>query len=369
MSTTRTVNKQKNKVALRQLKESIIAVIVSILFGLVLMAIVDPTLVPEFIKGMYDLSFGSMTNFSNFLANLSWMIPLGLALGVSFRIDVFNIGSAGQMFAGGFAAFIFATTMDVGQLGWIFVLVIGMTVGMLISMLMAFLKVWFNINEVITSIMFNWAIFFLIRNVVPIDNRWNEIIDGNSLRFDFLFNLFNTNESISQINIGIIISIALVFIFAFAYKKTNWGYKQSLLGSNHNLSNFVGMNKKQEILKTMGISGMLAGLSGAIFFVGYHDSSSIISVISKSTNDVPGVFFTGITIALLGFNNVWGIFFSSMLISVLTPGPITLDQKAGDMHIVDIMVATMVIMMARAHYKIYYKEKKVKKVDKKEVDE
>ncbi len=357
----KTTKKQNNQLALRKFKESIIAIVISILLGMALMAIVDPGLIPVFLYSIYDLSFGNLTDVSNFLANLTWMIPLGLSLGVSFRIGVFNIGSAGQMFAGGFIAFLFATSTDIGQYGWIFVLIIGMIIGMAISMIIALLKNLFNINEVITSIMFNWAIFFLIRNVVPVNNHWNEIIAGNSLRFDWIYNIFNTTESISKINIGIFIAIGLVIVFSYAYKRTNWGYKQSLLGSESNLPHFVGLNRNVEVIKTMAISGALAGLAGSIFFVGYHDSNSITAVISKATNDVPGVFFTGITIALLGFNGVWGIFFSSMLISLLTPEPISLDQKAGDMHIVDIMIASMVILMARAHYNIYYKEKRVKK--------
>ncbi len=356
---------KSNNLGMKMFKESIIAILSSLLIGLMLMAIIDPSVIKGFIKGIFDLSFGSLTNFSNFLANLSWMIPLGLSLAVSFRIGVFNIGSAGQMFIGGFFAYMFATSLNVGPLGWIIVLIIGMYVGMFIAVLIGILKTRYNINEVITSIMFNWMIFYFIRNIAPgLGQNWSglfgTVIEGNSLKQDWLLNLFNTNVDESKINIGVIIAFALVPLFVYLYKKSNWGYKQDLLGGNIESSAFLGINKDAEILKTMAISGALAGLAGAIFFVGFHSSASLISVIDKSTSEIPGIFFNGITIALLGFNSATGVMFASILLSILYPaGEMSLDSVAGGYHIVDAMIGVMIVLMARANYAVY-KSKKIK---------
>ncbi|RKX67453.1 MAG: hypothetical protein DRP42_00215 [Tenericutes bacterium] len=45
-----------------------------------------------------------------------------------------------------------------------------------------------------------------------------------------------------------------------------------MIGSNPSAAEAIGLNKDKELLKTFALSGMLAGLAGAIFTLGVQDA-------------------------------------------------------------------------------------------------
>lgn len=333
-----------------RLTESLKAVAIAFLVGLVLIILTGQAKeILNFIISFITITFGNKYNFANFLGKLAYMIPIGLSLVVSFRMGLFNIGAAGQAIGGGLAAYLFAINIDVGGSGFIFTLIIGTLVGMSIAMLIAWLKNQFKINEVMSSIMINWIFFFILRYFSPGAADSSVILEGNGLRQGWLSGLFGTETNFNSINIGIIISIILIPVLAFAYKKTLWGYKQELMGNNANIGKYIGIKKNKEVMKTMMISGGFAGLSGTIYFTGFIGNLPPNSIV-----DIPSWAFNGITIALIGFNNPIGVLFSSILIGMLTSPSNDLDLVIGGLQIVNIMVAIMVIFIARSHYRIYH---------------
>ncbi len=356
--TENTKDEKPIPVGLKKLGSSLVAVISAFILGIALMMITGNVLnIPDFFAALFNRSFGSLVSFGDFLGKLSWMIPLGLSLAVSFKIGVFNIGSAGQMLGGGLGAYIFASNVQVGPGGWILVLIIGALIGMLIATLIGLLKNSFGIHEVISSIMINWIMFYIFRYCSPSSGASAKaILDGNALRFDWLANAFDTSTVASPINLGIIIVLPIPIILFILYKYSLWGYKQELIGNNKNVGKYLGVNEKWEILKAFMISGALAGLAGAIYYVGYRGDLP-----QSNISDIPADTFLGITISLIGFNSPLGIFASSALISMLTFSSNSLDSTIGSHHVVDIIVAVMIIFMAMTNLYINYKDFKFKK--------
>ncbi len=351
----------KNKI---QIQESLKAIGSAFLIGLLLIIITGQSSeILIFIKSIFTLSFGDLKSFANFLGKLAYMIPLGLSLAVSFRMKIFNIGSAGQAIGGGLAAYIFASNVNVGDFGFLITILIGVIVGSLLAQLIALLKNYFKIHEVISSIMLNWIIFYILKYFAVGAGESIILLEGNDLRMDWLSNLFGTSTSFSQINIGIIISIPLIFIFAWLYKNTLWGYKQDLIGNNKNIGDYIGINKKAEITKTMAISGALAGFAGVVYYTGYN-----VNLPQNSIQDIPAWGFEGITIALIGFNSPIGILFSSILIGLLTFSSDDLDILIGDLNIIDIMIGIMILFLAKSHYRINYGKKIRIKEDNKNIN-
>lgn len=333
----------------RRLIESLKAVGISFLVGFILIIISGQgSELLKFITSIVTLSFNDLKTISDFLGRLSYLIPLGLSLVVSFRIGVFNIGASGQAMAGGLISFVFATKINVGGIGFIFTILIGVIIGMLVALLIAFLKNKFNINEVISSIMLNWIFFYLIKFTSYYGESWT-ILSGNDLRMSWLSSIFNDPHMYRSINIGIIISIILIPILWFLYSKTTWGFKQEILGNNSNVAKYIGINQKAEIYKSMLISGGLAGLAGTIYIVGVSQSLPIDSI-----TDIPSWTFDGITISLLGFNSPIGIIGSSILMALLTSPTNDLDLVIGGIKIVNVMISIMIILIARSNYRILY---------------
>ncbi len=303
---------------------------------------------------IYMLNFGNSTAATEMLARMSYLVPLGLSLVVSFRMGIFNIGASGQSFLGGVFAFFVATRIDLGNFGFIITIISGVTIGMLMAFIIAFLKNKFNINEVITSIMLNWIAFYIVNQFGRQLNHTDmSLIDQNDLRFDFINNIFSIfGPASKRVNLGVLLILPLPIIIAFMYSKTKWGFKQDLIGNNPNTGKYVGINSKKEIYKTMLLSGALAGLAGTIYLVGFDNS---LSGFGSQFTDIPGATFDGIAIALVGYNSPLGVILSSTLFAILKVPD--LDVQIGTFHIVDIIMGLMVIFIAMSALRVKYGKK------------
>lgn len=329
--------------------ESFKAILWALLIGLILIIITGQSnLIVEFIDAIFTSNFGSSRNMAAFLARISYLIPLGLSLAVSFKMGLFNIGASGQAFGGGTCAYIVASTLNIGNFGFIFTILIGVLVGMLIALLIGFLKTKFNISEVISSIMINWIVFYFVR-FVSLDEGVMNV--QNDLQMDWINDLFGTTSS--RINLGFFLMLPLVPVLWFMYNKTKWGFKQDMIGNNKNVGKYLGIKENREILKTMALSGALAGLAGTIYITGYY-----MFLPDDGIKDIPGWTFDGITVALLGFNSPIGVIFSASFLALFQSYSDTLDMLIGDYGIVAIMIATTIVFISKSNYRILYGKRK-----------
>ncbi len=348
--------KDKKKLSTNSIRfiESFKALVYALLIGVILIIITgQANLLVDFFEGFWVKNFSTMGLFTDYLATLTYLIPLGLALAVSFRMGLFNIGAAGQAIAGGTFAFVVGSKINIGSFGWIVTICSGVAFAMLVGFIIAFLRNRFKINEVISSIMINWVIFYLVMFIVtptsPVPDPIN-ILPYNDLRLDVVYSLFGENVS-SRMNVGIILVFPIAIILWWAYSKTNWGYKQEVMGNNRNVGAYLGINYKKEIYKTMILSSALAGLAGVIYYCGYDTN-----LMHKSASELPAWSFNGITIALLGFNSPIGVIFASGLFAMFNP---VIDASIGSIGILNIVVASMIFFIAMSNYRITYGKKKL----------
>ncbi len=340
--------------------ESIKAVLFALLIGFVLIMITSALTEGargdygplSFLDALWEKNFSTKMTITSFLSRMSYMVPLGLSLAVSFRMGIFNIGASGQSFAGGVFAFWIASILNVGKLGFLVSILAGIAMGMAIAFIITFLKTRFKINEVISSIMFNWIVFYIVLQVAPSLNTSSGLIEQNDLRFDFINELFAMGDSTIKVskslNLGVLIMIPLAILIWWAYSKTKWGYKQDLIGNNANVGKYVGIDEKKEMYKTMLLSGGLAGFAGTVYLLGFDNTLTGF----ESMMDIPGVTFDGITIALIGYSSPIGVIFSSAIFSIFNADG--LDSTIGSYHIVGIILALMVIFVARSNLKVKY---------------
>jgi len=358
VKTTKTKETKQKKWTLNEnFKWSCLAVSSSIIIGIIIMIWAGQVhQIDDYFWNLLKLNFFTSAGFANFLGNLGWMVVIGLSLGVAFKAGQFNIGAAGQMIAGGITSFLFASNVHMGNGGFIFTILIATITGAFVAWVIGVLKTQFNINVVISSIMINWMIFYLMKYVGGLKivlTNYSTLL-SNSLRMDWLSSIFHVSPLVSAINIGFIIAIILVVVFTFIYKKTAWGYKQEILGKNPRVANYIGVNKNREIIKTLVISGALAGFAGAIYYCGILDTFPKI----ETLNNIPEQGFEGITIALIGFSSPVGIFAASILIAIINANGA--DGVIGSMSISGIMIALMIIFLSIVQYFVIYNPLKAK---------
>ena len=133
---------------------SLICIVLGLLLGLVALAIINAEhALNDGLLVIITSGLKSPRNMGTVLANAAPLIMTGLSVGFAFKTGLFNIGAAGQYTLGAFGALYCAIVL---QLPWYLCLLAAMVLGALWGAIPGFFKAYMNINEVITSIMFNW---------------------------------------------------------------------------------------------------------------------------------------------------------------------------------------------------------------------
>ena len=93
----------------------------------------------------------------------------GAAAIVAFKAGISNLGIAGQVTIGGFLAGLIGAFYELPPLAHItLIIVVAGVAGLLWSVVPAILRLFFNINEFITSLMLNYVANFLTQYLTPV---------------------------------------------------------------------------------------------------------------------------------------------------------------------------------------------------------
>lgn len=332
-----------------------LAVGAGLLAGLIVLLINDPSRAfrgfGSILLGAFGDPVSPMTGLGELLYYATPVMLTGLSVGFAFKSGIFNIGAAGQFLVGQFAAiYIGFYGSAFGPLQWIVAIIAGILAGALWGSFVGLFKSFFNVNEVITAIMFNYiglyTINFIIKNNAIIYNknktRTFPIPEGARLPDFGLSAIFPR----SSVDFGIIIAVLAAIALYFVINKTIFGYELTAVGLNKNASKYAGINEKKSIILSMVIAGGLAGLAGAL-----HILSPGFNNIGKDyapLNVLPAVGFNGIPVALLGLSNPIAIIFSALFITYLQRGGLYTQGLGIPLEIIDIIVAIIIYFSAFA---------------------
>lgn len=102
-------------------------------------------------------------------------------------------------------------------------------------------------------------------------------------------------------------------------KRTKHGYEIAVVGESENTARYAGINVGKVIVRTVGISGGIAGIAGFILVSG---SSHTIS-----TSTAGGGGFTAIIVAWLAKFNVWAMAVIAFLLVFMQQGAIQIATQ------------------------------------------
>ncbi|WP_058486410.1 ABC transporter permease [Defluviitalea phaphyphila] len=286
--------------------------------------------------------YGSIKRFGDTLLNMTTLIFTGLSVAFAFRTGLFNIGAAGQMLMGGFIAVYIGIIFDLPRIIHLpFAVISAGLAGALWASIPGILKAKFKVHEVVTTIMMNWiaywSVYYFVPNYIPgnFDTESAVIKESASLRTDWLSSLFKG----SYVNLGLFLSIIAVIIIWWILEKTTFGYELKAVGFNPNSAEYAGMKVNRNIVFSMMISGTLAGLAGAVYYLGYTNNIKI--------GELPTQGFDGIAVALLGLNNPIGIVFSSFLFGFMNAGKLFMSASTEvPKELIEIIIAVIIFFAA-----------------------
>lgn len=265
-----------------------------------------------------------------------------IAIGLTFRAGLFNIGVEGQLRLGAlFAAYFGAMFVLPPVLHILAIMLIAMLVGGLWAAIAAYMKVKRGVSEVISTIMLN-AVAGGLSAYLLSKHFATKIDTGNNLetqplprsgQFPNLMPLLRKFGVQDQPGGGVygmlVIAIVLGIAFWFVVNRTRFGFELRASGINPIAARVSGVNaKRMTIIALMG-SGAIAGLAGLPSLLGDTHSYNL--------GFRSGVGFVAIAVALLGRNSAIGMGVSALLFGFLEVASRTLE-------LIDIAPETYVIM-------------------------
>jgi len=286
----------------------------------------------DFYQLLVREAFGGTDRIAATLSSATPLLFTGLATALAFRAGVFNVGVEGGFIAGGLAAAITAAHMT-GSLGTVTALLAGAAAGTLVSALPGWLRARWGVDEVVTTLMFNFIVTGITGWLVTAFLQAKGVANSATplVRAD-LPDLLPPYALTS----GVLIGLAAVAGYAGWIRHSTRGYELRQTGLNPRFAAAQGIQVNKVIVIAMLLSGAVAGLGGG---------SHALGVVHRFVDGFsPGYGFTGIAVALLGRNSAVGVVVGAILFGALASAGTT-AQLFSDIpvDIVNVLSGTVMV--------------------------
>jgi simple sugar transport system permease protein len=262
-----------------------------------------------------------VTDFLSFLGILAPLLLGSLGFIVAMKAGMFNIGIAGQMITAGFIATVFIGYSALPA--WVarpLVVLVAIAVGGLLGALIGFLKYRFNIHEVVSTIMCNYILSYVTG--FYINTYYVDIHTRNSLICSDASRLTITGLTMGRLRftlpLGILIAAVAVVVVRFLLGRTVFGFEIKAVGLNRHAALYAGIREGRCMIWGMAISGLLSGLAGVTYYMGYFNT-----IVPKV---LPSLGYDAIAVALLGNTGPVASVFASILVTIFQKGSVYMSS-------------------------------------------
>lgn len=270
------------------------------------------------------------------------LILTGLAVYIPLQAGLGNIGAEGQLLFGALAGTWVGLNVALpGALLVPLMFVVAAAAGALWAFVPAILRAHWNINEIITTLLFT----FIAQNVR--NYLLSGPMQGETANFPqtALLSAAATVPNISDtgIHAGILVAVAAVVLAYVALSRSRFGFEVTFVGSNPDAATYAGIDKRHVYVLVLIVGGALAGLAGI---------SDISGVQGRFQNSYsPGYGFTAIVIALLGRNSALQVFVAALFFGVLFVGGTSMEVLMGvPAALVDVIQALVILFLITAEF-------------------
>jgi ABC-type uncharacterized transport system permease subunit len=307
-----------------------------------------------------DTDHTAAYNLTQTLLTTTPLILTGLAVAFAFRCGLFNIGGQGQYLVGAIVGvYIGSRFTDMPHLPHLLFAIIAAALGgALWGAIAGFLKASVGAHEVITTIMLNWIAYwggsYLFGRGGPLRNHVDQSIPVsddvvNGAKLPPIWG----NPHLQALHAGIFIAVGALIAFYILLNRTTLGYEVRAVGFNPEAARYGGISVARNFIVAMTISGLFAGLAGALDILGWQFRLGVTDV------QVSNIGFIGIAVALLGRTTAVGVGLGALLFGALFTGTSTrsLDpnvfppQLAGNLAL---MIQALILLFVGADLLILY---------------
>ena len=279
----------------------VLATLAALLVGAIMLLILKVNPLVAY-KALWDGAFGSTNAIAETLVKATPFLLVGLGICISFRANVMNVGGEGQMIVGA----IFATWVGLnvtGLPGWLLItlaMLAGAFGGGIWGGIPGVLKAYFNVNEILSTIMMN-AIAVQLMNYLlrgpMIDPAQAEAASQipQTARLEEIYRLPRLVPT--RLHLGALIAALLAVLVYVLLWRTTLGFRIRAVGENPDAAKYGGIKVQRYVVIALLLGGAFSGLAGAtqVFGVNYR-----IITDGSSTGFTGNAGFNGIVAALFG---------------------------------------------------------------------
>ena len=278
-----------------------------------------------------------------------------LAVAIGFKMNLFNIGVNGQyLMAAVLAAAAGAAVTFPAIFQVTFIILVAIAVGAAWAAIAGILKVWRGVSEVISTIMLNSiagsiTAYLLVNYLRATNEAGDLVIKTRPLPPESFIPPLNRFLEVFGLHLPVELNGFLVgaIILGVGYYvliwRTRFGFDLRATGANPAAARAAGVNPKSMIMKTMLISGGIAGLVGIGPLLGDPQFHRYAEQFPTQLG------FTGIAIALVGRNHPVGIAFAALLFAAIERATQVLSLQGIPQEISKIMQGSIILSAVVAY--------------------
>jgi len=285
----------------------LLAIALTLIFGAAVFALrgVDP------LHGLYVYFVEPLTDEwarEKLIVKATPLVLMAAGLSISYQANVWNIGAAGQLQMGA----LFAGLVPVFFTQWqdpsamVVMLLMGVLGGFLWASIPAFLRVKFNANEILTSLMLVYVADLVFDWLVR-----GSLRDPKGFNFPKSVNFagWQTLPSWGDVHLGAALALIAALGLGFMSYRMLKGFELFTLGAAPRAGRFAGFSKDKAVYFCFGLSGALAGLAGACDVMGVGHQL-------QTPYSTPSYGFVAIIVAFLGRLNPVGAIVAGLLLAL-----------------------------------------------------
>jgi simple sugar transport system permease protein len=249
------------------------------------------------------------------------LLIAGTAVLVAARAGLWNIGIDGQVLAGAFVAAIAGGWLDAADRPalWLIAIGAGCLAGVLWAMVPALLRSRFGINEIVTTIMFNYVAISLTAWLVKGPLRDEGLVAPQTplipreLRFQYLGD--------TRIHAGIVLALVAWAVVAIWLLRSVSGFELRVVGENPRAARHAMIPVAAIVLVALLVSGGVAGVAGA------NDVLSTKGTFQAEWNPEYGL--SAFALVFLARRNAIGLLPAALFLGALGHGADVMPRAAG----------------------------------------
>jgi len=269
---------------------------------------------------LIDTGFGSKAALNETLISATPLLFTGLCAAVAFRMQLFNIGGEGQLYAGAILGAGAGIALG-NHTGWLSVpamVVAGAVGGAALALVPGILRAFFSTNEIITSLMLNY-VGALVVNYLIFDSEsyWRDTSSATAKVFPQGKNLPDAaswpvaHSAGLYVPFGLLLGVVLAAVIWLLYTRTRFGFEVQVIGDSPRAATYAGMRTRRKILAVMALSGAIAGIGGA------SQDGDFRHTLDPRGLTAAGYGYAGIVIAALARYNPFAVCLISFLLGGL----------------------------------------------------